>query len=94
VAAAAVRAFHELFAGVPAGVVETASVTVGTETVDPATGQVKLFRFVEAAAAREDLLQYNLSQVEPVQTLGHMGAVVSKNAFALKQVSNVRGIRK
>jgi restriction system protein len=94
VAAAAVRAFHELFTAVPAGVVETASVAVGTETVDPATGQVKLFRFVEAAAAREDLLQYNLSQVEPVQTLVHMGAVVSKNAFGLKPISDVRGIRK
>ena len=94
VAAAALRVFHELFSAEPAGLIETASVTVCTETVDPATGQVRLFRFVEAAAAREDLLQYNLTQVEPAQTLGHMGAVVSKNAFALKPVSDVRGIRK
>jgi restriction system protein len=92
--AAALRIFHEVFSAEPAGVIETASVTVGTETVDPATGQVRVFRLVEAAAAREDLLRYNLTQVEPSQTLGHMGAVISKNAFALKPVSDVRGVRK
>ncbi len=94
VAATAIRVLHQLFSAEPAGIIETVSLMVGTETIDPATGQEKLFRFVAAAAAREDFAQLNLSNVEPSQTLIHLGAVVSKNAFALKPISDIRGIRK
>ena len=93
-AAVALRVLHELFRAEPSGIIETVSLMVGTETIDPATGQDTLFRFIAVAAAREDLLQLNLRQVDPAQTLAHLGAVVSKNAFALKPISDERGIRK
>jgi restriction system protein len=93
-AAVALRVLHELFSAEPSGVIETVSLVVGTETIDPATGQNKLFRFVAVAAARDDLLQLNLRQADPTQALAHLGAVVSKNAFALKPISDERGVRK
>jgi restriction system protein len=94
VAAVTLRVLHELFRAEPSGVIETVSLVVGTETVDPATGQDRAFRFVGAAASRDDFLQFNLRHVEPAQTLAHLGAVVSKNAFALKPINDERGIRK
>lgn len=93
VAAVALRTMSELFRAEPPDIIKTVSLTVNTETDDPATGQKKVFRFVEVATDREQFPQYNLEKVEPAQALEHMHAVISKNAFALKTVSDIRGIR-
>jgi restriction system protein len=93
VAAVALRIMSELFRAEPSDIIKTISLTVFTKTDDPATGQQKSFRFVEVAADREQFPQYNLEKVEPADALEHMHAAVSKNAFALKTVSDIRGIR-
>ena len=94
VAAVAIRTFHEVFESDHEGRIQTISLTVQTEAVNPATGQVEEFPLVAAAADRRDFSQYDLGNVDPAQTLVHMRAQVSKNAFALKPISTARGIRK
>ena len=93
VASVALRTMSELFRAEPPDIIKTVSLTVFTETDDPATGRKNVFRFVEVAADREQFPQYNLEKVEPAHALEHMHAAISKNAFALKTVSDIRGIR-
>jgi restriction system protein len=93
VAAVALRTFHEVFEGDREGRIKTISLTVQTETTNPATGLADTFPFVAAAADRQEFLQYDLRNVDPIQTLDFMHAAVSKNAFALKPISTARGIR-
>lgn len=93
VAAVAVRTFHEVFESDRQGRIQTVSLTVQTETVNPATGLVQAFPLVAAAADRQEFSKYELRNVDPAQTLSHMGALVSKNAFGLTAISTARGIR-
>jgi restriction system protein len=75
------------------GRIRTISLTVHTETANPATGLHESFPLVAAAADRQEFSQYDLHNVDPAQTLAHMRAAVSKNAFGLKSISTARGIR-
>jgi restriction system protein len=93
VAAVAVRTFHEVFESDREGRIQTMSLTVQTETVNPATGLVEAFPLVAAATDRKDFSMYELRNVDPAQTLPHMRALVSKNAFGLKPISTASGIR-
>lgn len=93
VAAVAVRTFHEVFESDRDERIQTISLTVQTETANPATGLVETFPFVAAAADRAEFYKFDLSNVDPAQTLTHMRASLSKNAFALKPISTARGIR-
>jgi restriction system protein len=93
VAAVAIRTFHEVFEGDREGRIQTISLTVQTETINPATGLADTFPFVAAAADRQEFLQYDLANVDPNQTLTLLRALVSKNAFGLKPISTARGIR-
>jgi restriction system protein len=93
VAAVAIRTFHEVFESDRDGRIQTISLTVQTETLNPATGLNEVFALVAAAADREDFAKYDLRNVDPAQTLVHMRALVSKNAFGLKPISTARGIR-
>jgi len=79
----ALRSFHEVFESDRRGLVATISLEVGTETIDPATGRLTFVPFVIGAAERGRFLQLNLSAVVPSATLGHLGAAVSKNPYAL-----------
>lgn len=93
VAAVAIRTFHEVFESDRAGRIQTISLTVATETADPATGLNETFRFIAAAADRDEFLKFDLRNVDPAQTLAHMRSQVSKNAFGLKAISTARGVR-
>ena len=93
VAAVAIRTFHEVFESDREGRIRTVSLTVQTETVNPATGLNDTFPFVAAAADRQEFSKYDLHNVDPVQTLAHMRSLVSKNAFGLRPISTARGIR-
>lgn len=93
IAAVAIRTFHEVFESDREERIKTISLTVQTDTINPATGLVEKFPFVAAAADRDDFLQYDLRHVDPVETLALMRAQVSKNAFGLKPISMARGIR-
>lgn len=93
VAAVAVRTFHEIFEADRQDRIKTVSLTVKTVAINPATGLEEEFVFVRAAADRDEFTRYDLSNVEPAETLAHMRSLVSKNAFGLKPVSTARGVR-
>ena len=93
VAAVAIRTFHEVFESDRDGRIRTISLTVQTETADPATGLNDTFSFVAAAADRDEFSKFDLRNVDPAQTLAHMRSQVSKNAHGLKPISTARGIR-
>jgi len=67
--------------------------TVGTETIDPATGRETFVPFVVAGAEREAFLQFDLSAVVPEATLVHLGAAVSKNPYSLA-AADAKGVRR
>jgi len=88
----ALRSIHEIFEADRRGIIKTLSLEVGTETIEPATGQQKYILFVATGAEREEFMSYNLSAVDPVATLNHLGASVSKNPFGLVPTSS-KGVR-
>lgn len=79
----ALRSFHEVFESDRRGLIKTISLEVGTNTIDPATGQKIYVPFVIAAAERETFLAFELSAVVPALTLARLGAAVSKNPYSL-----------
>lgn len=93
VAAVAIRTFHEVFEGDRDRRIQTISLTVQTETVNPATGLPETFPLIAAAADREEFARFDLQNVDPEQTLTYMRAAISKNAFGLKSISTARGVR-
>jgi restriction system protein len=93
VAAVAVRTFHEIFEADHQKRIKTVSLTVKAIAINPATGLEEEFVFVRAAADRDEFTRFELSNVEPAETLAHMRSSVSKNAFDLKPVSTARGVR-
>lgn len=93
VAAVAVRTFHEIFEADRQERIKTVSLTVKTTAINPGTGLDEEFVFVRAAADRDEFTQFELANVDPVETLAHMRSSVSKNAFGLKPVSTARGVR-
>ena len=89
----ALRSFHEVFESDRRGLIQTMSLEVGTNTVDPATGNPTYVPFVIAAAERQAFLAFDLSAVVPALTLGHLGAAVSKNPFGLVSAERA-GVRR
>jgi restriction system protein len=88
----ALRTLHEIFEADRRGLVNAISLELGTETIDPATGNQKYVPFVAVAADRETFTGFDLSAVQPAATLDHLGAAVSKNPFGLVP-ANTTGIR-
>lgn len=88
----ALRSIHEVFESDRRALIRTISLEVGTETVDPATGQQTYLPFVVVSAERESFLKFNLSAVIPALTLDRLGAAVSKNPYGLvaAETSGVR----
>jgi restriction system protein len=89
----ALRSFHEVFESDRRGLIQTISLEVGTNTVDPATGKRVYIPFVIAAAERQSFLAFDLSAVVPALTLDHLGAAVSKNPFGLVSAERA-GVRR
>jgi restriction system protein len=89
----ALRSIHEVFESDRRGLIKTISLTVGTETADPATGRNTFVPFVVAGAEREAFVAFDLSAVVPEATLAHLGAALSKNPYALA-AANTTGVRR
>jgi restriction system protein len=89
----ALRSIHEVFEADRRELIKTISLTVGTETIDPATGRHTYVPFVLVAAEREAFLAFDLSAVVPESTLLHLGASVSKNPYALA-AAETTGVRR
>lgn len=88
----ALRSVHEVFAASQAGVVQTVACQVGAETLSPATGVQEFVPLLAVSASREVFLSFNLAAVEPMATMQHLGASVSKNMIALSP-ADTRGVR-
>nr|WP_256982452.1 hypothetical protein [Rhodococcus sp. 06-418-1B] len=93
VAEVAVRTAHEILEADRDGVVGTLAMTVGVDTVDPATGLPTRITLVELATDRTVFERLNLSGVQAAATLQHLSAGVSKNPHDLVPVGNTRGVR-
>jgi restriction system protein len=89
----ALRTFHEVFGADRRGLIQTISLEVGTESIDPATGKQAYIPFVASGAERTAFMEFDLSAVVPTAALQHLGASVSKSPYALEG-AKTSGIRK
>lgn len=89
----AVRTLHEVFEADRAGKIHSIALTVGVNTIAPATGQPEFVPLVLVAADRETFNSFDLANVVPVATLEHLGAAVSKSPFDLTPANTSRGVR-
>jgi restriction system protein len=89
----ALRTLHETFEADRRGLIRAISLEVGTETIDPATGNPTYVPFVAVASERDTFLDFDLAAVVPAATLEHLGASVSKNPFGLV-AADTTGIRR
>jgi len=89
----ALRSLHEVFESDRRGLIHTIALEVGTNAVDPATGQKLYVSFVIAGAERATFLAFDLSSVVPHLTLAKLGAAVSKNPYALETAERA-GVRR
>ncbi|KHL17821.1 restriction system protein [Mumia flava] len=89
----AVRTMHEVFEADRAGKIHSIALTVGTNTIAPATGQPEYVPLAVVAADRETFNSFDLANVVPMATLDHLGAAVSKSPFDLIPADTSRGVR-
>ena len=89
----AIRSIHEIFEADRRGLIKATSLELGTETIDPATGQMTYVPFVAVAVERATFIEFDLNEVVPMATLTHLKAAVSKNPYDLV-AANTGGVRK
>ncbi|MEV6197548.1 hypothetical protein AB0M19_34735 [Streptomyces sp. NPDC051920] len=89
----AVRSLHEVFEADRAGKIHSIALTVGVNTIDPATGRPATVPLAVVAADRETFSGFDLARVVPQATLERFGAALSKSPFDLAAADTSRGIR-
>ncbi|BDD83039.1 hypothetical protein TPB0596_28020 [Tsukamurella pulmonis] len=93
VAEVAVRTVHEVFESDRDLLVQTISLTVDAEGVDPATGHVVTPVLVELAVDRASFEPLDLAKVDANATLQYLRASISKHPHELVPIENPRGVR-
>jgi restriction system protein len=91
--AVALRTLHEIFHADRGGAIESVSLSLDTETIDPATGQVHRTALLAVAADRAAFTSFDLNNVVPEATLHHLNALISKNPHGLVPIDQSRGVR-
>jgi restriction system protein len=89
----ALRTLHEIFEADRRELIQSISLEVGTETINPATGKNTYIPFAAVGAPRGAFSEIDLSAVVPAATLEHLGAAVSKNPLGLVP-ANGSGVRR
>ncbi len=89
----ALRSLHEVFRADRVGKVHSIALTVGVDTIVPATGRPTNIPLVVVSADRETFTSFDLTKVVPQATLQHLGAAMSKSPFDLAPADTSRGIR-
>ncbi|WIG19215.1 hypothetical protein [Kocuria rosea] len=89
----ALRSLHEVFEADRRGLIQSISLEVGTQTIDPATGKGVYVPFLAVSTSREVFSDIDLSAVVPAATLEYLGASVSKNPLGLV-AANTEGVRR
>jgi restriction system protein len=85
----ALRTLHEIFESDRSGQVDTVVLNCVVDTVDPAVGKPIRPVLLSVRTARSVFSELDLSQVEPVACLRHLGAGVSKSPSELTPVRPV-----
>lgn len=93
VAQVAIRTLHEIFEADRTGRIQTISLTVATQAIDPGTGHMTDIPFIAVASDRATFEHLDLSNVVPSATLAHLNAAVSKNPFGLVAIDLSKGVR-
>lgn len=92
--AVALRTLHEVFEADRKAHIESISLCVKIDTLDPSTGHQISVPFVFAAAGREQFLALRLSHVEALAALEGLNASISKNPFGkVSAPSSAREVR-
>lgn len=89
----ALRTLHEIFEADRRRLIQSISLEVGTQTINPATGNETYIPFAAVGAPRDAFSDIDLSAVVPAATLEHLGAAVSKNPLGLAP-ANGSGVRR
>lgn len=89
----ALRSLHEIFESDRAGRIETITLTVASEAINAGTGLMQRTPLVAAATDRATFTAFDLSNVVPLATLKHLGALVSTNPFDLVPIDTSKGVR-
>jgi restriction system protein len=88
----ALRTPHEVFEADRQGIIDAISLTVAVDTADPATGHDRRVLLGQLAVDRQSFLVIDLSRIEPIETLKHLAAAVSKNPYGLIPLAG-QGVR-
>lgn len=88
------RTLHEVYEADRRGVIQTMSLTIDAESLDPAVGQMKATPLAAVAVDRAQFEPIKLTKVVPQATLEHLGALLSKNPFGLVAIDTSKGVRK
>lgn len=89
----AVRNLHEVFDADRNGKIRSIALTIVTSALSPATGIEETIPLVIAAADRDTFTAFDLANIVPRATLGHLGAALSKSPFDLTPADTSRGVR-
>lgn len=94
IAQTAVRSMHEVFEADRAGKIQLISLTIAVARTDPDTGLPSEVPLLAVAAEREAFSTFDQTNVVPLATLQHLGAVVSKSCFDLAPIDLSKGVRR
>lgn len=92
IAQVALRTLHEVFESDRSGTISTISLIVTTDAIDPGTGLRTTVPLASVAADRT-FLEFDLANVEPISTIGHLSGLISKNPLDLVPIDISRGVR-
>lgn len=88
------RTLHEVWEADRDRVVETISLTAGTDNVNPATGRDVYTPMAAVAVDRDTFEHLNLRRVEPSESMKHLKAVVTKDPVNFVAIDTSKGVRR
>jgi len=91
--ATTLRSLHEVFDADRAGHIQSVSLIGGVTHTHEGIGKEVFTPLIHVACSRETFKEIDLRKVNPPETLKYLGAVISKNPFALEPVVVKAGVR-
>lgn len=87
------RTLHEVFEADHGGKIATISLVGSVAHVDSATGRDTETLLIAVAVDRPSFEALDLHRIDSIETLRHLGAVVSKNPHGLTPIPAAHGVR-
>lgn len=88
------RTIHEVLEADRDGVVRLISLSAFVKHISSGTGQLTKTILVQVATDRDRFMSINLNNVVALETLGHLGAALSKNMVSLTPVPAGKSVRR